>query len=233
MTIDKSLKVKAGAISNRNVLTRAERIVKLKEAERWKEGQSVLGLPKVRVLKLALKKKKKAKAEEGAEGRRPCCRCGAAGCQASRWCCREACRRREAGREEVGSTAVAGCWSAFQRALPRVATIMRVKLEYGRTGSVCRAARRADRPHAAATRTPPPLPDPQASLLEVLARPIGTPPLAELAKGRKDACIVICDITRPVPNEMILRPVLEIARSGRHPAREDHDPRRDRPASAE
>ena len=69
MTIDKSLRVKAGAISNRNVLTRAERIAKLKETERWKEGDNVLGLPKVRVLKLALKKKKKAaKAEEGAEG---------------------------------------------------------------------------------------------------------------------------------------------------------------------
>ena len=68
MTIDKSLRVKAGAISNRNVLTRAERIAKLKESERWREGDSVLGLPKVRVLKLAMKKKKKAaKAEEGAE----------------------------------------------------------------------------------------------------------------------------------------------------------------------
>src|SRR3954468_11865544 len=72
MTIDKSLRVKAGAISNRNVLTRAERILKLKESERWQEGSSVLGLPKVRVLKLALKKKKKAaKAEEGAEGATP------------------------------------------------------------------------------------------------------------------------------------------------------------------
>ena len=72
MTIDKSLRVKAGAIQNRNVLTRAERIAKLKETERWKEGDSVLGLPKVRVLKLALKKKKKAaKAEEGAEGAAP------------------------------------------------------------------------------------------------------------------------------------------------------------------
>jgi len=72
MTIDKSLRVKAGAISNRNVLTRAERIAKLKETERWQEGSSVLGLPKVRVLKLALKKKKKAaKAEEGAEGATP------------------------------------------------------------------------------------------------------------------------------------------------------------------
>lgn len=68
MTIDKSLKVKAGAIKNRNVLTRAERIGKLLEADRWKEGDKVLGLPKVRVQKLALKKKKKAKAEEGAEG---------------------------------------------------------------------------------------------------------------------------------------------------------------------
>ena len=72
MTIDKSLRVKTGAISNRNVLTRAERIAKLKETERWHEGDSVLGLAKVRVLKLALKKKKKAaKAEEGAEGAAP------------------------------------------------------------------------------------------------------------------------------------------------------------------
>lgn len=68
MPIDKSLKVKAGAIQNRNVLTRAERIAKLKEQERWQDGGSVLGLPKVRVVKLALKKKKKAKTEEGAEG---------------------------------------------------------------------------------------------------------------------------------------------------------------------
>src|SRR6188474_2158558 len=68
MTIDKSLRVKSGAISNRNVLTRAERILKLKETERWHDGDKVLGLPKVRVLKLAMKKKKKAKVEEGAEG---------------------------------------------------------------------------------------------------------------------------------------------------------------------
>ena len=68
MPIDKTLKVKSGAISNRNVLTRAERLEKLKESDRWKEGDKVLGLPKVRVVKLSLKKKKKAKAEEGAEG---------------------------------------------------------------------------------------------------------------------------------------------------------------------
>jgi small basic protein (TIGR04137 family) len=67
MTIDKSLKVKLGSIRSRNVLTRGERIAKLKEAEKWQEGDTVIGLPKVRVFKLSLKKKKKAKAaEEGA-----------------------------------------------------------------------------------------------------------------------------------------------------------------------
>jgi small basic protein (TIGR04137 family) len=67
MPIDKTLKVKSGAISNRNVLTRAERLEKLKEADRWKEGDKVLGMPKVRVVKLALKKKKKTKTEEAAD----------------------------------------------------------------------------------------------------------------------------------------------------------------------
>ena len=65
MTLDKSLKVSSTSIQNRNVLTRAERITKLLEAETWKEGDKVLGLPKVRVIKVALKKKKKAKKEEG------------------------------------------------------------------------------------------------------------------------------------------------------------------------
>ncbi|MFM7207960.1 MAG: small basic protein [Planctomycetaceae bacterium] len=68
MTMDKSLRVRKGSTSARGVLTRAERIAKLKEQERWADGRSPLGLPKVRVLKLAMKKKKAAKKEEGAEG---------------------------------------------------------------------------------------------------------------------------------------------------------------------
>ena len=67
MTIDKTLKVRAGMIQNRNVLTRAERLAKLMEQDRWKEGASVLGLPKVRVEKLSLKKKKKTKKAEEEE----------------------------------------------------------------------------------------------------------------------------------------------------------------------
>jgi small basic protein (TIGR04137 family) len=68
MTIDKSLKVKRGSTRNRSVLTRVERLEKLKEAERWKPGDSPLGLPKVRVRKLVMKKKKKKKEEEGEAG---------------------------------------------------------------------------------------------------------------------------------------------------------------------
>ena len=64
MTIDKSLRVKRGANRNRSVLTRVERIQRLREADRWKEGDSPLGLTKVRVSKLTMKKKKKKKEEE-------------------------------------------------------------------------------------------------------------------------------------------------------------------------
>ena len=68
MTIDKSLRIRRGLTSNRSVLTRAERLEKLAAADRWKEGDSPLGLPKVRVRKLAVKKKKKKKEEEEGEG---------------------------------------------------------------------------------------------------------------------------------------------------------------------
>jgi small basic protein (TIGR04137 family) len=69
MTLDKSLKVKRGANRNRSVMTRVERLERLKAADRWKEGDSPLGLPKVRVRKMTIKKKKKKKEdEEGAEG---------------------------------------------------------------------------------------------------------------------------------------------------------------------
>ncbi len=73
MTMDKSLRVRRGLIRSRGVLTRAERITRLQEADRWKEDQSALGLPKVRVYKLTVKKKKKKKeeGEEGAEGATP------------------------------------------------------------------------------------------------------------------------------------------------------------------
>lgn len=69
MTMDKSLKVQLGLVRSRSVLSRGERIERLKASDRWKEGESPLGLAKVRVYKMAMKKKKKKKEEEeGAEG---------------------------------------------------------------------------------------------------------------------------------------------------------------------
>lgn len=64
MTLDKSLRVAGGAIKSRNVLTRVERIKRLKELDRWSEGDPVLGIPKTRVVKVSLKKKKKVKEED-------------------------------------------------------------------------------------------------------------------------------------------------------------------------
>ncbi len=54
-----------------------------------------------------------------------------------------------------------------------------------------------------------PLADAAAAVREALAHPISSPPLAELARGRKSACIVVSDITRPVPYRVILPPMLE------------------------
>jgi small basic protein (TIGR04137 family) len=64
MTLDKSLKVRAGGIKSRNVLNRAERIKRLQDLNKWHEDHPVVGMPKVRVPKISLKKKKKVKKEE-------------------------------------------------------------------------------------------------------------------------------------------------------------------------
>jgi nickel-dependent lactate racemase len=59
-------------------------------------------------------------------------------------------------------------------------------------------------------RDKPVIGNPHAATLDCLAHPAGTPPLADLAKGKKSAVIVVSDITRPVPNAVILPPMLEV-----------------------
>lgn len=85
---------------------------------------------------------------------------------------------------------------------------MKVHLEYGRTGLDvdlpdrnvvgCLQYRLAD-----------PLAEPDSAVRQALANPTSTPPLAELARGRRNACVVISDVTRPVPNRILLPPILE------------------------
>jgi small basic protein (TIGR04137 family) len=64
VTIDKTLRRKGRLARSRNVLKRAERIDTLEKDDRWVDGQSPFGLPKVRVLKAATGKKKKKKTKE-------------------------------------------------------------------------------------------------------------------------------------------------------------------------
>ncbi len=74
---------------------------------------------------------------------------------------------------------------------------MRVTLDYGRTG--LEVSLPDDRTVGPLTiKDAPPLTDSEGAIREAIANPIGSKPLAKLAKGRANACILICDITRPV-----------------------------------
>ncbi|HKB15184.1 MAG TPA: small basic protein [Planctomycetota bacterium] len=70
MSIHASLRTRGKLVRERNVWSRLERLLFLEKEGKWKEGDSIFGLPKVRTrLKGAAKKKaKKAAAEPGAEG---------------------------------------------------------------------------------------------------------------------------------------------------------------------
>jgi nickel-dependent lactate racemase len=86
---------------------------------------------------------------------------------------------------------------------------MRITLDYGRTGlEIDLPDERIVGPLA--IKPAAPLIDPAGAIAAALAKPIGTPPLAQVAHGRKNACILVCDITRPVPNKLILPPLLGI-----------------------
>ena len=65
MSIHSSLKASGGLRGSRNVWTRTERLAALKKDGRWSDGDSVLGLPKVRT-RFKVKSKKQLKAEAAA-----------------------------------------------------------------------------------------------------------------------------------------------------------------------
>ena len=84
---------------------------------------------------------------------------------------------------------------------------MKVQIAYGKTGLEIEVPDRnlvkvlSMTPAAA-------LSNPEVSITGVLDDPIGSAPLQELASRAQSACVVICDITRAVPNTLILKPVL-------------------------
>lgn len=54
----------------------------------------------------------------------------------------------------------------------------------------------------------PVLDDPVAAMEAALSQPVGAAPLEQLARKARRCCILICDITRPVPNGLILPALL-------------------------
>ena len=54
----------------------------------------------------------------------------------------------------------------------------------------------------------PALADPTGAVEQALASPVGARPLKEIAAGKRSACVVVSDFTRPVPNKIILPPLL-------------------------
>lgn len=85
---------------------------------------------------------------------------------------------------------------------------MRIKMDYGKTGLM------VDLPNDKVIgpleiKNAIPLANQSQAIADALANPIGSKPLAEIAKGKKTACILICDITRPVPNKVILPQILK------------------------
>lgn len=83
---------------------------------------------------------------------------------------------------------------------------MRVGLSYGR------GVLEPELPDSATVLTPRnvrPLADPEEAVRRALARPRESPPLEELARGARRACVVISDVTRPVPNTLLLPPIVE------------------------
>ena len=71
MSIDSSLKIKGALCRHRNVLTRAERIEQLKDEERWSDGDSLLGLPKVAHRKSHAGRKEKTAPDKEAQVKTP------------------------------------------------------------------------------------------------------------------------------------------------------------------
>ncbi len=85
--------------------------------------------------------------------------------------------------------------------------VMQVRLAFGRTG-IDVDLPEGFRYRVLEARSAKPLADWRGSLESALDHPIGSPPLVELARGRKSVAISVCDITRPTPNRLTLPSIL-------------------------
>jgi len=83
-----------------------------------------------------------------------------------------------------------------------------IDLLYGRAGLTVELPPRAD---VTVIRKRPldKLADPHGAIRHALDAPVEAAPYRTLVRNRASACILVCDITRPVPNHLFLRPLIE------------------------
>jgi len=85
---------------------------------------------------------------------------------------------------------------------------MHIQMAYGRTGLEFELP--DDAPITILSPEPVPgLADEQAAIVEALRAPIGTPPLQDLVRPEDTLAVVFSDLTRPMPNDRALPPLLE------------------------
>ncbi len=90
---------------------------------------------------------------------------------------------------------------------------MQVHLRYGRTGLEVNVPNSTTTIDVLHMHEVPVLPQPGKVVEESLYQPLHSAPLSDLARGRETACIVVSDITRPVPNKVLLPPMLRCLES--------------------
>jgi len=82
-----------------------------------------------------------------------------------------------------------------------------VKLLYGR-GSIDLTLPEAATAHVIQKPEFPPAASAEKVLATAMENPVGSEKLESLCNGCRTACILICDITRPVPNSVFLQPMI-------------------------
>jgi len=91
---------------------------------------------------------------------------------------------------------------------------MKVHLAYGRHGLDVELP---DHAHVLLPERLPALPDPAAAVRQALRQPIASPPLQQMVRPGQRVAVVFSDITRPIPNHVLLPPLLaELEETGIH-----------------
>ena len=86
---------------------------------------------------------------------------------------------------------------------------MQIKLNYGR-GSIPLNVHESWNPEIIRKPLMPFEKNPKSAITKALNNPVNALPLSEIAKHKKNACILICDITRPVPNHLLLPEIVAV-----------------------